>query len=394
MDGQPGASTPAACGLRCSSPASVRPANAAASTRSIGGSQCSTASSSGAGHARTVRGPVRRWRSGARPPRRRRSGRPHPSATARRTGRDCEFPCATKISQLLATRTGQARLGGQLPDRQCRQEHRVLAGWHHPAGAGGEDGGRKLVGDAHLAFGAGRGHRVDQPLGGGVLGPEVAGRTADRQHQQPRPKHLGTGHHIVDRRDDPSKKRASRAGSAVATCNCGQRAWASRRRRPRAPGGARRAEQAITRLARVTATGAGCASPAAVAAATAGQSMHQMASTRPLISAGPPHRASSRPDRQPYPVDAPAARHQGAPGNAGHLIAVHPGVEPDRGPPCHSPRATSRVQPFCRAGHHRARPGGRHRTTGQAEHHQIHPSISTAATSTGSVPGSGSPPAG
>ena len=108
-----------------------------------------------------------------------------------------------QISQLPATRTGQARLGGQLPDRQCRQEHRVLAGWHHPASAGGEDGGRKLVGDAHLAFGAGRGHRVDQPLGGGVLGPEVAGRAADRQHQQPRPQHLGTGHHIVDRRDDP-----------------------------------------------------------------------------------------------------------------------------------------------------------------------------------------------
>ena len=44
-----------------------------------------------------------------------------------------------------------------------------------------------------------RGHRVDQPLSGGLLGPEVAGRPANRQYQQSRPQHLGAGHQIVHR---------------------------------------------------------------------------------------------------------------------------------------------------------------------------------------------------
>ena len=79
----------------------------------------------------------------------------------------------------------------------------------------------------------------------------------------------------------PSKKRASRSASAATTCNCGQRADASRRRSPRRTPTERAAdEQAITRLASVTATGAVAGSPAAAAAATAGQSMHQIANTR------------------------------------------------------------------------------------------------------------------
>ena len=67
----------------------------------------------------------------------------------------------------------------------------------------------------------------------------------------------------------------------MTTCSCGHLAWASRRRRPRRTPAARAdAEQAMTRLASVTATGDVGGRPAAAAAATAGQSMHQMASTR------------------------------------------------------------------------------------------------------------------
>ncbi|AGL28857.1 hypothetical protein J113_23750 [Mycobacterium tuberculosis CAS/NITR204] len=61
----------------------------------------------------------------------------------------------------------------------------------------------------------------------------------------------------------------------------GHRAAASRRRNPRRTPAARAvAEQAITRFANVTATGAVADRPAAAAAATAGQSIHQIASTR------------------------------------------------------------------------------------------------------------------
>ena len=115
-------------------------------------------------------------------------------------GADSQAP--QQIHQFRAARTGQARLGGQRPDGQPRQELRIPARRHHPAGLGGDDGGGQLVGDTRLAFGAGRGHRIDKPFGRGVLGTEVAGRTAHRQHQQSGPQHLGAGHHLVHRRGD------------------------------------------------------------------------------------------------------------------------------------------------------------------------------------------------
>ncbi len=63
-------------------------------------------------------------------------------------------------------------------------------------------------------------------------------------------------------------------------CSSGHRAAASRRRSPRrTPAALAVAEQAITRFAKVTATGSVADWPAAAAAATAGQSMHQIAST-------------------------------------------------------------------------------------------------------------------
>ena len=68
-----------------------------------------------------------------------------------------------------------------------------------------------MVGDPHLTLGSGRGHRVDQPLGRLLLGPEIAGRTTHRQYQEPGTQHLGAGHQIVDRRDHPLEE----AGVAV-----------------------------------------------------------------------------------------------------------------------------------------------------------------------------------
>ena len=98
-----------------------------------------------------------------------------------------------------------------MPDRQHRQKLRVASRLHDTARTRGEDRGGQLVGDPDLTLGAGRGHRVDQPLGGLLLGPEIAGRPAHRQHQQPGPQHLGAGHQIVHRRDHPLEE----AGVAV-----------------------------------------------------------------------------------------------------------------------------------------------------------------------------------
>src|SRR5690606_22611554 len=85
-----------------------------------------------------------------------------------------------QVHQLLPTRTGEAGFGGQLPDGQWGEELRIAAGFDDPAGAGGEHRGGQLVGDADLAFGTSRRHRVDQPFRDGLLGAEVAGRPAYR----------------------------------------------------------------------------------------------------------------------------------------------------------------------------------------------------------------------
>ena len=73
----------------------------------------------------------------------------------------------------------------------------------------------------------------------------------------------------------------------------------------------------MTRLASVTATGVVCARPAAAAAATAGQSMHQTASTRdePLEDTHPPT-ARTEPNERPLARMA----------NRTRLIRPHPGV--------------------------------------------------------------------
>ena len=107
-----------------------------------------------------------------------------------------------QVCQVLPVGGSQAGLGGQLPDGQSGQEHRVLTRFDDPAGTGREDRRRQLVGDPDLAFGSGGGHGVDQFLGGGPLGPEVTGGPAHRQNRQSRPQHLGTRDQLVDRGRD------------------------------------------------------------------------------------------------------------------------------------------------------------------------------------------------
>ena len=119
----------------------------------------------------------------------------------RRTRRWYGSPSATTDPKDLPgpARTGWAR--PTIAGSTARQEPGVTAGLHHPAGPGGEHRGGQLIGDTRLTFRSGGGDGVDQPFGGGLLGAEVAGRTADRHHQQPRPQHLSARHHIIHRRD-------------------------------------------------------------------------------------------------------------------------------------------------------------------------------------------------
>ena len=96
---------------------------------------------------------------------------------------------------------------------------------------------------------------------------EVARRAANRQHQQAGPQHLGARHQVVNR----GRHVLEVAGIAGRVCGddvqLGHLAWASRRRAAAHPDCAGRAEQAMTLLASVTATGDVGDRPAAVDAA-------------------------------------------------------------------------------------------------------------------------------
>ncbi len=104
-----------------------------------------------------------------------------------------------QVSQVFAARCREARFGGQLPDGQRGQEHRVPARLDDPSGTCGEDRGGQPVGDSHLAFGSGRSHRVDQPFRRSLLRTEIAGRAAHREHQEAGPQHLGARDQVVHR---------------------------------------------------------------------------------------------------------------------------------------------------------------------------------------------------
>ena len=117
-----------------------------------------------------------------------------------------------QIRQIVPSGTGQAGLGGELADRQRRQEPRVFSRFDDTAGTGGEDRSGQLVGDPDLTLGAGAGHRVGQPLGGLLFGPEKAGRPTHRQHHESGPQHLGARRHIVHRRDNPFEEASIAVG--------------------------------------------------------------------------------------------------------------------------------------------------------------------------------------
>ena len=105
-----------------------------------------------------------------------------------------------QVGQIFPARPGEAGLGGQLPDGQPGQKCRILPRLDDAPGPGREHRGGQLIGDARLAFGAGRGHRVDQPFGGLLFRAEITGCAPDRHHQQARPQHLGSRHHLIHRR--------------------------------------------------------------------------------------------------------------------------------------------------------------------------------------------------
>ena len=101
-----------------------------------------------------------------------------------------------------SSRPGADRLGSVASCRIDRAARKAASppGSTMQPGAGGEHRGGQLVGDADLTLRARRGDRVDEPLRGRLLRPEVAGRAAHRQHQQARPQHLRAWHDLVDRR--------------------------------------------------------------------------------------------------------------------------------------------------------------------------------------------------
>ena len=209
------------------------------------------------------------------------------------------------------------------------------------------------------------------------LGTEIAGRPAHRQHQEPGPQHLGARHQVVHRRNRPLRRSGRRDPRRRSpTCSCGHRAAASRRRSPRRTPAARAAaEQAITRLASVTATGAVADRPAAAAAATAGQSMHQMANTREDTGIHPARAraVTRRPAHTPLTCSRTRLIRP-KPGRLarGDLVAADPGLKP-RGRPLPVTVGDQQGAPLV-AGprHHRPRPGLRHPAPAQAEDHQIH----------------------
>src|SRR5690606_34529321 len=115
--------------------------------------------------------------------------------------------------------------------------------------------------------------------------------------------------------------------------------------------------------ANVTATGAVAGRPAAVAAATAGQSIHQMASTRDTSltgrtfgTPGPHESAAAGPHGQPDPADPAATGDRSVPTGTGQVIPADPGFQPGRGGRPVPIGDQQRAALLPGAGHHRPRP--------------------------------------
>ena len=144
----------------------------------------------------------------------------------------------------------------------------------------------------------------------------------------------------------------------------------------------------MTLLASVTATGDVGDRPAAVDAATAGQSMHQMASTRDALIRlphAPTRRCAPLPAWPAAPADPAASRNGHASAAPRHFVAADPGLQPSR---CAVPVAAGDQQRAtllrARATTARARVGDTERPPRPSTTRSM-PSISTAATSTGSA---------
>ena len=284
-----------------------------------------------------------------------------------------------QIRQIFTAGCGQARLGGQLPDRQRGQEQRVLARLDDPARPCGEDGGGQLVGDADLAFGPGRGHRVDQPLSGGLLGPEVAGRAAHRQHQQAGPQHLGARHQVVHRGRHVFEVAGVAGGIGGDDVQL------------RAPGLSFPAAQAAPHPGRAgrRRTGDHPVGQRDRDRRRRGQTRRRRRGDRGPVHAPDGQHPWTAEDTHPptartEPKDRPLARmasrtllirpHPGVGDRrrAGHLVAADPGLQPSRRAMPVAAGDQQRAALLPRPGHHRPRPGRRHRPPAKAEHHQIH----------------------
>ena len=202
--------SPCPASTSCSRCASVRAANAAASTLSTGGSSSSSTASSAGGHRRT-------GGRGSRP----RASRC--ASTASAPNRDATSPAASapnaprlrspsrRSSPTSSDRSTSGSRSSSSTAERGEEGGRVARGDGHAA-PGGEHRGEQPLGDPGLALHPGAaGHLVHEPLRGRQLAAEVARRALDGQRQQPRPDHLDARRQLLDGRDD----RLEQPGVAV-----------------------------------------------------------------------------------------------------------------------------------------------------------------------------------
>ena len=176
-----------------------------------------------------------------------------------------------------------------------------------------------------------------------------------------------------------SKWRASRAGSAVTTCNSGHRACDSRRRSPRRTPAARAAaEHAMTRLASVTAIGHGRGQTGSCRRGDGGpvhapERQHSGAGHLSRLTHGRvPKGRPARPHGQPHPADPPTSRGGRSAAGADDLVAADMRVQPGGGSLPVPVRDEQRAPPLPGTCDHRPGARCRHRPTAEAEDHQIH----------------------
>ena len=202
--------SPCPARVRCSRSASPRAAKAAASTRSTGGSSSISTVSSSGGRRRTggrgSRPRASRWQSTASAPNREATscGSSAPNAPEAAQPEPAQQP-----DQLGPVDVG---IPVELLDAERGEEGRGVPGRDGQPPARREHGREQPVGHPDLALHPGaRRDLVDQPLGGGQLAAEVAGRPPRRQHHQAGPDDLHPRGQLLDRHHH----RLERAGVPV-----------------------------------------------------------------------------------------------------------------------------------------------------------------------------------